>query len=157
LQELGSVETTQGRCIAFPNIYQHQVQPFRLEDPTKPGVRKIFVAFLVDPTYTIPSATTVAPQQREIIHEAMLVADGSSLLDRLPTELIDIISGGNDGTMSRAEAEAYRLELMDERTVFAEENDSNYFGQEFNMWYVVVVFLRSRLEEITKIPSNSEH
>jgi hypothetical protein len=88
----------------------------------------------------------------------MLVADGSSLLDRLPTELIDIISGGNDGTMSRAEAEAYRLELMDERTVFAEENDSNYFGQEFNMWYVVVVFfLRSRLEEITKIPSNSEH
>jgi hypothetical protein len=72
LQELGSVETIQGRCVAFPNVYQHQVQPFRLEDPTKPGVRKIFVAFLVDPTHTIPSATTVAPQQREIIREAML-------------------------------------------------------------------------------------
>ena len=86
----------------------------------------------------------------------MLVADGSSLFDRLPTELINIISGGNDGTMSRAEAEAYMLELMDERTVFVEENNSNYFGQEFNMWYVVV-FLCSRLEEITKIPSNSEH
>ncbi|KAF9642227.1 hypothetical protein BDM02DRAFT_3133232 [Thelephora ganbajun] len=35
--------------------------------------------------------------------------------------------------MSRAEAEEYRLELMDERTVFVEASDSNYFGQEFNM------------------------
>jgi hypothetical protein len=149
----------QGRCVAFPNVYQHQVQPFRLEDPTEPGVRKIFVAFLVDPTYTIPSATTVAPQQREMIREAMLAVDNSSRLGKLPTELIDIISSGNDGTMSRAEAEAYRLELMAERTVFVEENDWNYFGQLFNMWYVLVFlsFLRPRPEETTKIPNDSEH
>ena len=144
LQELGSVETIQGRCIAFPNVYQHQVQPFRLEDPTKAGVRKIFVAFLVDPTHTVPSATTVAPQQREIIRDAMLAADNSSRLGRLPAELIDIISGGNDGTMSRTEAEAYRLELMDERTAFVEASDSNYFGQEFNMWYVLVLLVLAR-------------
>ena len=156
LQELGSVETIQGRCVAFPNVYQHQVQPFRLEDPTKPGVRKIFVAFLVDPTYTIPSATIVAPQQREVIREAMVAMGDSSWLSRLPTELIDIISCGNDGTMSRAEAEAYRLELMNERTVFVEASDSSYFGQEFNMWYVIV-FLSSQYEGITKIPSISEH
>ena len=55
-------------------------------------------------------------------------------MGRLPTELVDIISSGNDGPMTRAEAEAYRLELMDERTVFVEASDSNYFGQEFNMW-----------------------
>ena len=134
MQELGSVETIQGRSIAFPNVYQHQVQPFRLEDPTKPGVRKIFVAFLVDPTHTIPSATTVAPQQREIIREAMLATDDSSWLGKLPTELIDIISGGNDGAMSRAEAEGFRLDLMGERTVFVEESNSGYFGQEFSMW-----------------------
>ena len=131
----------EGRCIAFPNVYQHQVQPFRLEDPTKSGIRKIFVAFLVDPTYTIPSATIVAPQQRELIREAMLATDTSSWLGKLPTELIDIISGGNDGTMSRAEAEQYRLDLMGERTVFIEKSDSNYFGQEFNMWYVLVYAL----------------
>ena len=131
----------QGRCIAFPNVYQHQVQPFRLEDPTKPGIRKIFVAFLVDPTYTIPSATTVAPQQRELIREAMLATNTSSWLGKLPTELIDIISGGNDGTMSRTEAEQYRLDLMGERTVFIEKSDSNYFGQEFSMWYVLVYAL----------------
>ena len=156
MQELGSAETIQGRCVAFPNIYQHQVQPFRLEDPTKPGYRKIFVAFLVDPTYTIPSATTVAPQQCEIIREAMLGVDDLSWLGRLPTELIDMISGGNDGTMSRAEAEAYRLELMDERTVFVESSDSNYFGQEFNMWYVIIL-LRSLLEKMAEKPNLSEH
>ena len=39
--------------------------------------------------------------------------------------------------MSRAEAEAYRLEFMNERTVFVEESDSNPFGREFNMWYVL--------------------
>ena len=127
VQELGSIETIQGRCVAFPNVYQHQVQPFRLEDPTKPGFRKIFVAFLVDPTYTIPSATIIAPQQREIIREAMLTVD-NSLLGRLPVELIDAISGGNDGAMSRAEAEAYRLEIMDERTTFVRASDSGYFG-----------------------------
>ena len=39
--------------------------------------------------------------------------------------------------MSRAEAEAYRLEFMNARTVFVEASDSNYFGREFNMWYVL--------------------
>ena len=150
------MEAIQGRCIAFPNVYQHQVQPFRLEDPTKPGVRKIFVAFLVDPTYTIPSATTVAPQQREIIREAMLAADSSSWLGRLPAELIDIVSSENDGPMTRAEAEAYRLELMAERTAFVEASDSNYFGQEFDLWYVHVS-LRSLLERVAKILNISEH
>ena len=63
----------------------------------------------------------------------MLTAGDTSWLSRLPTELIDIISGGNDGPMSRAEAEAYRLKPMDEMTVFVERSDSNYFGQLFNM------------------------
>jgi hypothetical protein len=154
LQQLGSVETVQDRCVAFPNVYQHQVQPFRLEDPTKPGVRKIFVAFLVDPTHTVPSATTVAPQQREMIREAMLAVDDSSRLGRLPTELIDIISDGNAGLMSRAEAEAYRLELMDERTVFVTESDSNYFGHKFSMWYVLSLVV---LFNFTEVLNLSEH
>ena len=64
----------------------------------------------------------------------MLATDDWSWLGKLPAELIDIISSGNDGAMSRAEAEAYRLDLMGERTVFVEESNSSYFGQEFNMW-----------------------
>ena len=87
----------------------------------------------------------------------MLTADKPSWLGKLPTELIDMISGGNDGTMSRAEAEAYRLELMDERTVFVEESDSNYFGQEFNMWCVLRFLCRSLPEVMARILNLSEH
>ena len=64
--------------------------------------------------------------------------DDSSWLGRLPAELIDMISGGNDGTMSTAEAEAYKLELVDERTEFDKWSNDNYFAQEFCMWYVLV-------------------
>ena len=51
----------------------------------------------------------------------MLTSDKPSRFDKLPMELIDMIAGGNDGTMSRAEAEAYRLELVDERIAVVEE------------------------------------
>ena len=87
----------------------------------------------------------------------MLTSDGPSWLGKLPAELIDMISGGNDGTMSRAEAEAYRLELMDERTVFVTKSDLNYFGQEFNMWCVLRFLCRSLPEEMAKTLNLSEH
>ena len=56
----------------------------------------------------------------------MLTADKLSWLSKLPTELIDMISGGNDGAMSRAEAEVYRLELTNERARF------RFFEDEFD-------------------------
>ena len=49
LQFVGSVDTREGRLLTFPNILQHQVQPFSLVDPSKPGHRKILALFLVDP------------------------------------------------------------------------------------------------------------
>lgn len=131
VQEIGDVITKTHRCVAFPNLYQHQVQPFHLEDPTKPGHRKILVFFLVDPVQKVPSATDVAPQQREWVEEALRSAGATSALTKLPVEILTMISEENDGTMSRLEAEEYREELMDERTVFVEEND--FFGMEFNM------------------------
>lgn len=128
VQNIGDVITKAHRCIAFPNLYQHQVQPFHLEDPTKPGHRKILVFFLVDPTQKVPSATEVAPQQREWVSEAIHDASANSALARLPAEIRMMISEENDGTMTRSEAEKYREELMAERTVFVEESDKEYFG-----------------------------
>jgi hypothetical protein len=128
VQDVGDVVTKTHRCVAFPNLYQHQVQPFHLEDPTKPGHRKILVFFLVDPTQTIPSATNVPPQQREWVTEAMHSADGNSALAKLPVEVITMISEETDGTMARLEAEEYREELIAERTVFVKANDKDYFG-----------------------------
>ena len=80
-----------------------------------------------------------------------MASDKPSLLDKLPTELIDMISGGNDGTMSRVEAEAYRLELMDERTVFVGESDSEYFGQLVNLLCVLLFLCRSLPDVMAKI------
>ncbi|KAF9779803.1 hypothetical protein BJ322DRAFT_1166963 [Thelephora terrestris] len=112
VQDIGDVVTKTHRCVAFPNLYQHQ-------DPTKPGHRKILVFFLVDPTQKIPSATNVPPQQRGWVTEAIHSADANSALVKLPE---------TDGTMTRSEAEKYREELMAERTVFVKANDKDYFG-----------------------------
>ena len=128
MQDIGDVITKTHRCIAFPNLYQHQVQPFHLEDPTKPGHRRILVFFLVDPTRKIPSATNVAPQQHEWATEAMHAAGQNSAFAKLPLELLTMISNENEGAMTRLEAEEYREKLMSERTIFVEENNKAYFG-----------------------------
>ena len=128
VQDIGDVITKAHRCVAFPNLYQHQVQPFHLEDKTKPGHRKILVFFLVDPTQRVPSATDVAPQQHEWVTEAMREAGPNSVFARLPVELLAMISKENDGAMTRSEAEKYRKALMAERTVFVEANNESYFG-----------------------------
>ena len=128
VQDIGDVITKTHRCIAFPNLYQHQVQPFHLEDPTKPGHRRILVFFLVDPTRKIPSATNVAPQQHEWATEAMHAAGQNSAFAKLPLELLTMISNENEGAMTRLEAEEYREKLMSERTIFVEENNKAYFG-----------------------------
>ncbi|KAJ7862636.1 hypothetical protein B0H14DRAFT_2740011 [Mycena olivaceomarginata] len=110
--------TSAGRALAWPNIYQHRVSPFRLLDPTKPGHRKIIAIFLVDPSIDpIPSATDIPPQQSDWVFEAL--EDPTSTFTRLPSELaIKVQEGFSDGLMSRAEAEDYRLKLMKERTQF---------------------------------------
>ncbi|KAJ6570066.1 hypothetical protein DFH09DRAFT_1362731 [Mycena vulgaris] len=71
IQDIGSVATKAGRCIAFPNLYQHRVSPFQLEDKTRPGIRKILVFFLVDPTFSILSATNIPPQQLGVVKHAL--------------------------------------------------------------------------------------
>ncbi|EIN04957.1 hypothetical protein PUNSTDRAFT_75484, partial [Punctularia strigosozonata HHB-11173 SS5] len=87
-QEIGEVPTKQGRAVAFPNIYQHRVGDFELIDRTKPGYRKILVFFLVDPTVTVPSASTIPVQRKDWIHRVVRRAatDPRSLWGRLPVE-----------------------------------------------------------------------
>ncbi|KAG8939526.1 hypothetical protein FRC04_006251 [Tulasnella sp. 424] len=134
-QVVGAVKTSVNRCIAFPNIYQHQVSSFKLVDPTKPGHRKIVALFLVDPENRIPSTTDIPPQQthwtREAIHEAF-VKDNHRMKVPLPVELVDMVADRVDNVMTLAEAKAYREELMDERTAFVDVVDEQHFCTEFN-------------------------
>ncbi|KDN34735.1 hypothetical protein RSAG8_12177, partial [Rhizoctonia solani AG-8 WAC10335] len=134
VNEFGSVITCQDRCIAFPNTYQHRVSPFELADKSKPGHRKIVALFLVDPVIRRPSTTTVPPQQAEwrasgISANPVLKA----AFDKLSPEIIDHIGSMVEGTMTREEAEAYRLELMDERKAFVQKNDEAFFMVPFDM------------------------
>jgi hypothetical protein len=127
------VLTVGGRCIAFPNLFQHRVSPFKLKDPSKPGRRKILVLFLVDPSIDpIPSTSSIPPQQKEWAASEILNLPASAALNKLPIELIDMI-GKDVELMTRQEAEQYRLELMKERTVFITDHDKNFFSIDFNM------------------------
>ena len=119
--------TKTNRCVAFPNLYQHRVQPFHLEDPTKPGHRKILVFFLVDPTQKVLSATNVAPQQRDWVTEAMRDAGRNSAFAKLPIEILKMISNENDVAMTHPEAEKYRKELMSERVLSVKASNRAYF------------------------------
>ncbi|KAJ7174274.1 hypothetical protein C8R46DRAFT_1161108 [Mycena filopes] len=135
-QDLGSIKTSGGRPLAWPNIYQHRVGPFHLSDPTKPGHRKIFAIFLVDPSIDpIPSATNVLPQQKDWAFDALEEArhDPTSVYSRLPAELSNEIYDRLPNTfMSREEAEELRLKLMKERTHFVKVHDK-VLSQTFNM------------------------
>ncbi|GJE90782.1 DUF4246 domain-containing protein [Phanerochaete sordida] len=143
-QQIGSVVTKQGRCIAFPNVFQHQVQPFELADKSKPGHRKIVALFLVDPELPKPrpSTTNILPQQagwmklvlRDVAAKLRAVhgADAKGF-GALPVEVIDMIVDQAEWLMSRQEAEEHRLALMDERTAMTGVNDECMFSMAFNM------------------------
>ncbi len=135
-QIVGEVLMKVGRCIAFPNMYQHSVSPFSLLDPSKPGYHKIVALFLVDLELKNPrpSTTTVPPQGRDWWFQELLglAEEGSNRLRLLPTKLLDLIVDFMD-LMMRKEAEEVRLQLMDKQTVFVRENSENMFDMPFNM------------------------
>ncbi|KAF7318138.1 hypothetical protein HMN09_00321900 [Mycena chlorophos] len=133
-QDLGSIVTSAGRALAWPNIYQHRVAPFHLLDNTRHGHRKIMAIFLVDPSLDpIPSATTIPPQQIEWVIYAMEEAhqDPLSHISKLPVELLHLICAELEDVegsryISRAMAEAIRLDLMDERKAFAHTREKEF-------------------------------
>ncbi|KAL2915119.1 hypothetical protein HK105_205443 [Polyrhizophydium stewartii] len=126
VEELGALEAKLGRCIVFPNVHQHRVEPFELADPTRPGFRKILVFFLVDPTKRIVSTAHMAPQQQDW-HEAGLRATP------LPPELWPLVTPHIPGTMTLDNSKEVRLELMDERTDVQSVVNNQVFGQRFTL------------------------
>ncbi|MFB6840022.1 DUF4246 domain-containing protein [Streptomyces sp. NPDC056361] len=104
-QVLGSASTPAGRCLAFPNVLQHRVAPFRLTDPSRPGHRKILAFFLVDPSETIVSTSDVPPQQ----------------------------PWSASSTMTLEQAESFREQLMRERKFFVDEHNEQLYEREFSL------------------------
>jgi hypothetical protein len=122
VQEIGEVLCSEGRLLTFPNILQHQVQPFKLEDPTKKGHRKILALFLVDPGMHIISTANVPPQQKEWWSEEVdrQMEDSGKAMGKLSTELKDKVFGDvEDFPIGMDEAKELRLKLMEERKEYA--------------------------------------
>ncbi|KZT21383.1 hypothetical protein NEOLEDRAFT_1150707 [Neolentinus lepideus HHB14362 ss-1] len=131
-QELGSVVTKEGKCLVFPNIWQHRVSPFRLVDPAKPGHRKILCFFLVDPTVTILSTSSVPPQQYEWY---MREAERIPGMGTLPRELQDMVTDElrKDGAITLEQAKEEREKLMEERANFVVIQNKEVYELGFNM------------------------
>lgn len=56
---LGQYKAQTGRCLVFPNCFQHRIAPFSLTDPEKPGSRETLVFFLINPKKPILSTASV--------------------------------------------------------------------------------------------------
>ena len=127
VQDIGDVITKTHRCVALPNLYQRRVQPFELQDPTRPGYRKILSIFLIDPTQKILSTSDVAPQQRDWLIDTMRGAGKNSLFSRLPDEILAMIAEQIGEKIGRLDAERYREKFVAERIAFVERNNKENF------------------------------
>ncbi|KAJ7118436.1 hypothetical protein C8R43DRAFT_1112609 [Mycena crocata] len=117
VQDIGHVKTCAGRLIAFPNVVQHRVSPFALQDRTKPGHRKIIALFLVDPHTRIISTANVPPQRKDWLPEVFGAGSASR--------------GGEDWPMGLEEARMLREELMEERRVYRPLVEDVILGEQF--------------------------
>lgn len=132
VQNVGTVDTPEGRLLTWPNILQHQVQPFKLADPTKPGHRKILAFFLVDPNIRIISTANVPCQQRQWWSNAIQRENG--VISALPLELQEhIFHDVEDFPISLEEAKELRLKLMEERKKFVVEHEEAFRQHEFSL------------------------
>jgi hypothetical protein len=130
-QSLGYIFCREDRCVAFPNLYQHRLDPFELIDKSKPGVRKILVFFLVNPGKPIISTATVPPQQASWYHKE--IARLSGLSSVLPSELQEAILSFVNFPMSLYEAKLHREELMKERKFFVQQHNDVLFERHFSL------------------------
>ncbi|KAJ2915553.1 hypothetical protein MD484_g4880, partial [Candolleomyces efflorescens] len=152
IQDVGAVDTREGRLITFPNILQHQVQPFKLADPTKPGHRKILALFLVDPNVRVVSTADVPCQRQDWWWDEMLKATSSSSssssssakkpsfadakagVHKLPAELQKIVFDDvEDFPISLEKAKEYREQLMEERKKFVLKHQKDFAAAEISL------------------------
>lgn len=132
ITNLGAVQTKTGRLLAFPNVIQHRVPPFGLEDPAKPGYRKIIALFLVDPYVRVLSTAKVPPQQKDWWSDEVLRMPGFEKFENLPMELkTEILDGVDEFPIGLEEAKAIREQVIVERSrihdQFSEEMDEYSF------------------------------
>ncbi|KAJ8330010.1 hypothetical protein O5D80_001588 [Batrachochytrium dendrobatidis] len=125
-QYIGSLELPNGRCVVYPNRYQHKEQSFELADPTQPGHCKILTFFVVNPFRRIVSTAHVAPQQPQWCKSSLDKA-------HVPPELWNDITQYIQGVQSPAEAKHYRDELTNDRTRITAVYNKDIYERVYNL------------------------
>ncbi|KAK7963383.1 hypothetical protein PG988_010357 [Apiospora saccharicola] len=131
-----------GACSPFPTSY-----------PTKPGHRRFLALWLVDPHQRIVSTANIPPQQLDWWADAVFKNDDPAnpgsvgdmspevlafLQEKeglLPPEIVDMVRKQGivpAGLMSREEARAHRLKLMDERSQHDKTAEDMWFQAGYN-------------------------
>ncbi|KAH0431799.1 hypothetical protein CcaCcLH18_06802 [Colletotrichum camelliae] len=115
LQKVGFAIMREGLMLAYPNVLQQKESAFQLEDPTRPGHRKILTLYLVDPRVKILSTANVPPQQAD--WWAAEFSTGEGQLKGLPKEVVDVVVDNvSDFPIPKQEAKRLRDELLLERS-----------------------------------------
>eukprot|EP01080_Neovahlkampfia_damariscottae_P008212 gene8212-37_t len=130
IQEIGYVKSHKGRCIAFPNIYQHRVAPFQLLPKKKKGHRKILVFFLVNPKNKILSTSMVPPQQNNWLEKYLVQYQ---CFGNFPNDVISLICEFLEYPISLNETRKDRDKLMEERKYIQGIVDENHYLREFSL------------------------
>lgn len=139
-QELGHAVAKEGRSLAFPNLFQHRVEPFSLADRSRPGHRKILVYFVLDPLRRVLSSADVPPQQRSWMDPQHGDCGGDSEVHRLlravasvPDDVVGLVLDFLDFPVGRAAAELMRQQLMRERSFFVNEVNEAVYERPFSL------------------------
>ncbi|KAL7930104.1 hypothetical protein V8C35DRAFT_324538 [Trichoderma chlorosporum] len=119
IQNYGDVKTSQGRVLAFPNVFQHRVSSFRLKDGTEPGHRRFIALWLVDPHERIVSTANVPPQRKDWWTEAAKAEESSDA--EMPASLMTV-----------EEAQEHRQKLMQERSRHEEKATQTMESSSYN-------------------------
>ncbi|KAL5037525.1 hypothetical protein RTP6_7776 [Batrachochytrium dendrobatidis] len=126
-QYIGSLEVPNGRCVVYPNRYQHKEQSFELADPTQPGHCKILTFFVVNPSRRIVSTAHVAPQQPQWYNSSL---DKTPILPELWNDATQYIQG----VQSPAKAKHYRDELTSDRTRITAAYNKKLYERKYSDW-----------------------
>lgn len=141
IQSLGQVELNAGRSVAFPNIYQHALQPFSLIDPENEGRVTLLCFSLADPALSaddevdevseILTTSSVPPQQKAWVKQAL----EESLDVRIPHEVVERILDFVEGVMTDEEAAQVAAQMKQDREWFRISHARYWFNLPFDVWF----------------------
>ncbi|KAJ3022121.1 hypothetical protein HKX48_006950 [Thoreauomyces humboldtii] len=94
-QHLADINLLPGRCVVFPNIYQHRFSALSLVDPARDGCSTLLSFLLVDPTSRITSTLQVPPQQPGWLdsNDVSNRRDDDALLQQQTEERLNLAGG----------------------------------------------------------------